>query len=95
MSVCRYTNGAGAGALFFLIGCGAFGATALHSDSLRRHTGPMVQVSTARHLVRARDLADARYADALSVADMAAAAGLSRAHFSRAFRRTFGESPHQ
>jgi AraC-like DNA-binding protein len=52
-------------------------------------------VPPARHLLRARDLADARYADAIRVADMAGAAGLSRAHFSRAFQATFGESPHQ
>lgn len=39
-------------------------------------------------------MADARYADALDVDDLAAAAGLSRAHFSRAFRRAFGVSPH-
>src|SRR5204863_1829453 len=48
----------------------------------------------ARHLLRARDLADARYFEPLGVADMAAAAGLSRAHFSREFRAAFGESPH-
>jgi AraC-like DNA-binding protein len=48
----------------------------------------------ARHLLRAKDLADARYFEALHVDDMAGAAGLSRAHFSREFRRTFGESPH-
>ncbi|WP_327070865.1 AraC family transcriptional regulator [Kitasatospora sp. NBC_01250] len=48
----------------------------------------------ARHLMRAKDLADARYADPLTVAELAAAAGLSPAHFSRAFRRAFGESPH-
>jgi AraC-like DNA-binding protein len=48
----------------------------------------------ARHLQRARDLADARYSEPLTVDDMARAAGLSRAHFSREFRRTFGESPH-
>src|SRR3712207_1111147 len=47
-----------------------------------------------RHLLRAKDLADARYAEELGVDDMAAAAGLSRAHFSREFRRTFGETPH-
>jgi AraC-like DNA-binding protein len=54
----------------------------------------MAFVPPARHLVRARDLADARYSDALDVGDLAEAAGLSRAHFSREFRRAFGESPH-
>lgn len=49
---------------------------------------------TARHLLRAKDLADARYAQPLGVDDLAAAAGLSRAHFSREFRRAFGEAPH-
>jgi AraC-like DNA-binding protein len=51
-------------------------------------------VPSERHLLRARDLVDARYAQPLSVADLARAAGLSRAHFSREFRRAFGESPH-
>ena len=49
----------------------------------------------ARHLLRARDLADARYAEPLTIADMAGAVGLSPAHFSREFKRAFGESPHQ
>jgi AraC-like DNA-binding protein len=49
---------------------------------------------TARHLLRAKDLADARYFEPLDVDDLAGAAGLSRAHFSREFRRAFGESPH-
>jgi AraC-like DNA-binding protein len=54
----------------------------------------MAFVPPARHLLRARDLADARYFEVLSVDDMAEAAGLSRAHFSREFRRAFGDSPH-
>ena len=54
----------------------------------------MVFVSRARDLVRAKDLADARYFDPLGVDDLARAAGFSRAHFSREFRRTFGEAPH-
>jgi AraC-like DNA-binding protein len=54
----------------------------------------MAFVPPARHLLRARDLADARYFEALDVEDLARAAGLSRAHFSREFRRAFGESPH-
>ena len=48
----------------------------------------------ARHLLRAKDLADARFFEPLSVDDLARAARLSRAHFSREFRRAFGESPH-
>src|SRR3954452_1711240 len=51
-------------------------------------------VPPARHLLRAKDLADARYFEPLGVEDMARAARLSRAHFSREFRRAFGESPH-
>ncbi|HYY20804.1 MAG TPA: helix-turn-helix transcriptional regulator [Thermoleophilaceae bacterium] len=54
----------------------------------------MTFVPTARHLVRAKDLADARYFEPLDVDDLARAAGLSRAHFSREFRSAFGESPH-
>ncbi|HTV98933.1 MAG TPA: helix-turn-helix transcriptional regulator [Streptosporangiaceae bacterium] len=45
--------------------------------------------------MRAKDFADGRYFEPLSVAAMAAAAGLSPAHFSREFRRAFGESPHR
>ncbi len=51
-------------------------------------------VPAERHLLRARDLVDARYNQPLGVDDLARAAGLSRAHFSREFRRVFGESPH-
>jgi AraC-like DNA-binding protein len=51
-------------------------------------------VPPARHLLRAKDLADARYFEPLGVDDLASVAGLSRAHFSREFRRAFGESPH-
>ena len=55
----------------------------------------MTSAPAARHLLRARDLADARYFESLSVADLARAAGLSKAHFSREFARAFGEAPHQ
>jgi AraC-like DNA-binding protein len=54
----------------------------------------MAFVPPARHLLRAKDLADARYAEPLDIDDLARAAGLSRAHFSREFRRAFGASPH-
>ena len=55
----------------------------------------MVGVPNERHLVRAKDLADLRYREPLDVDALARAAGLSRAHFSRAFRAAFGESPHR
>lgn len=54
----------------------------------------MAFVPPARHLLRAKDLVDARYFEPLRVDDLARAAGLSRFHFSREFRRAFGESPH-
>lgn len=54
----------------------------------------MAYAPTERHLLRAKDLADGRYFEPLGVDDLARAAGLSRAHFSRQFRRAFGESPH-
>jgi AraC-like DNA-binding protein len=54
----------------------------------------MAFVPPARHLQRAKDLADARYFEPIEVEDLASAAGLSRAHFSREFRRAFGETPH-
>jgi AraC-like DNA-binding protein len=48
-----------------------------------------------RHLLRAKDLIDARYREPLDVAALARAAHLSPAHFSREFRRAFGDTPHQ
>jgi len=54
----------------------------------------MASVVIERHLLRAKDLADARFAEPLEVADLARAAGLSQAHFSRAFRSVFGIPPH-
>ena len=49
----------------------------------------------ARHLLRARDLVDGRYAEPLDLEALARAAHVSPRHFSRSFRRTFGETPHQ
>jgi AraC-like DNA-binding protein len=60
---------------------------------LRAILARMAFVPPTRHLLRARDLADARYFELLGVNDMANAASLSRAHFSREFHRAFGESP--
>jgi AraC-like DNA-binding protein len=55
----------------------------------------MTAVPSARHLLRARDLADRRYAEPLDVPELARAARLSPAHFSREFARAFGETPHR
>ncbi len=55
----------------------------------------MALVHPVRHLVRAKDLIDARYREPLDVRSLARVAHLSPAHFSREFRRAFGETPHQ
>jgi AraC-like DNA-binding protein len=52
-------------------------------------------LAPARHLLRAKDAIDARYAEPLDVRVLARTARLSQAHFSREFRRAFGETPHQ
>jgi len=55
----------------------------------------MTPVHPVRHLLRAKDLVDARYREPLDVPTLARAAHLSPAHFTREFRRAFGETPHQ
>ena len=47
----------------------------------------------ARHLLRARDLVDSRYAEPLDLGALARTAHVSPRHFSRRFRQTFGETP--
>ena len=48
-----------------------------------------------RHLLRARDLIDSRYAEPLDVPTLARVAHVSPAHFTREFQAVFGETPHQ
>jgi AraC-like DNA-binding protein len=47
------------------------------------------------HLLRAKDLIDREYAEQLDVPALARAAHASTAHFSRSFKRAFGETPHR
>jgi AraC-like DNA-binding protein len=49
----------------------------------------------ARHLLRARDIVDSSYDQPLDLEGLASAAHVSPRHFSREFRRTFGETPYQ
>jgi AraC-like DNA-binding protein len=55
----------------------------------------VTRVHPARRLLRAKDLVDARYHEPLDVPALARIAHLSPAHFSREFRRAFGETPHR
>jgi AraC-like DNA-binding protein len=48
-----------------------------------------------RRLLRARDTMDRAFADALDIEALANSVHLSRAHFIRSFRETFGETPHR
>ena len=48
-----------------------------------------------RSLLRARDAMDRTYAEPLDVRAVASVAHLSPAHFSRSFRKVFGETPHR
>jgi AraC-like DNA-binding protein len=55
----------------------------------------VVFLPSTRYLLRAKDRIDAAYHEELDVPTLARVAHLSPAHFSREFRRTFGETPHQ
>lgn len=48
-----------------------------------------------RWLLRSRDAIDHGYAEALDVPSLARIAHVSEAHFIRAFKTTFGETPHR
>jgi AraC-like DNA-binding protein len=54
-----------------------------------------MEESTTRRLLRARDAMDRDYAQPLDVAALARIALLSPSHFTRRFKATFGETPHQ
>lgn len=51
-------------------------------------------IQTLAHLRRARDLMDRDYASPLDVPAMAQRALMSPAHFSREFKRAYGETPY-
>jgi AraC-like DNA-binding protein len=61
-------------------------------DLPKRHL--RVTPVVARRLLRAKDLMDSEYARHLKVERIAQSAHLTEAHFSRQFRRAFGETPH-
>ena len=52
------------------------------------------ELANLAHLRRARDLIDREYARPLDVAELARAALMSSAHFSRQFRAAYGETPY-
>lgn len=55
---------------------------------------PAVDTATLRRLARARARMHDEHEAALSLDDLAQAAGLSRFHFLRTFRRAYGTTPH-
>jgi AraC-like DNA-binding protein len=52
------------------------------------------ELENLAHLRRARDLMDREYSRPLEVAELARAALMSTAHFSRQFRAAYGETPY-
>jgi AraC-like DNA-binding protein len=55
----------------------------------------MATAQLERHLLRSRDLIDSSYGEQLDLRALADQAHVSPRHFSRSFRRVFGETPYQ
>ena len=58
-------------------------------------TAVLVPAELLVQLRRARDVADCNYAEALDLAGLATAAGVSKYHFLRCFAAEYGETPMQ
>jgi AraC family transcriptional regulator len=75
--------------------------TVLSIHLLRNYTGADISQRrtkgglSARSARRLEEFLDENFSRKLSVAELAAIAGLSRGHFISAFTRTFGQRPHQ
>jgi AraC-like DNA-binding protein len=76
--------------------CRHYGALARADHRGRRYARFVTAEDLANlaHLRRARDLMDREYARPLEVAELARAALMSTAHFSRQFRAAYGETPY-
>ena len=62
-------------------------------ESGPRPAGPVPGVTALRMLRRAKDRIDRDYAEPVGIDSLAAEAGYSLAHFIRAFRAAYGETP--
>jgi AraC family transcriptional regulator len=73
-------------------------ATSLLQKQIDPHRAQQAPVESGRLLAwqarKVRDYIDAHITDRLPVAELGALLGQSEAHFSRTFKRTFGEPPH-
>jgi AraC family transcriptional regulator len=73
-------------------------ATSLLQKQIDSHRPQQAPVANGRLLAwqarKVRDYIDAHITDRLPVAELGALIGQSEAHFSRTFKRTFGEPPH-
>jgi AraC family transcriptional regulator len=88
-------QGTGAGGALYRDALSETIALRLIRAHCRTLAAPPVRASLApARLRRVRDLVEERLEDDLSLDDLAAAAGLSRAHFARAFRQTTGQTPY-
>jgi AraC-like DNA-binding protein/mannose-6-phosphate isomerase-like protein (cupin superfamily) len=70
-------------------------AEALSVRLLRTADAPRASVGTDPRIVRAVDVVEARFAEPLTIDELAETAGMSRYHFGRTFRRHTGKSPYQ